>query len=130
MKTPFGSGTCANAFARGGVRGTGVVHDGHVERVPSGKSTSPQSQTAPPNTLAPTEKTLNVPRVQLVTRREGDVLWVHVHLIDRPRGFVHRDGLRQGGVASRVPPLRMEALSRERAGPRGHPSRYMHGSQS
>ena len=73
------------------------------------------------------------PVVELVLRGEGDVLGVHVHLVDRPRGPpVHRhrarrdarapggepeprDGGRRGHARARAPPAPREAARREAA---------------
>ena len=54
----------------------------------------------------------NAPRIQLVARGERHVLGVHVHLVYRPGGLVHRHRLRRGDVRPGGP---LRAQARERA---------------
>lgn len=62
----------------------------------------------------------NAPRIQLVARGERHVLGVHVHLIYRPGGLVHRHRLRRGD-ARPVGPLRAQARERARGRRGGGP---------
>lgn len=58
------------------------------------------------------KKQPNAPRIQLVARGERHVLGVHVHLVYRPGGLVHRHRLRRGDVPPGGP---LRAQARERA---------------